>query len=891
MSAAEAPRPSRPPIARSPLIGRTRELGELDAALARCISDRVVQVVTLIGAAGIGKGRVVEEFLRATAERERTVRAFRGLVHQGGPMLGPVQRILRARFGITEQTEPEKAKEMLREAVSTLLDDRRVTEFLHFLGAYLEITFPESPFTKALEGDEEQLSRISRAVLRRFLEADAQAGPIILSFEGAEHAHEETLDLIRYLEESITAAPVLLVVSARPELITRMPGWGEGPAHRRIEMTPLSPEDAGALVRALLEPTGTPPEELVDAAVDIAGGSPYLLEQMVRTFLDSKTLVPKDDGSWEVNLDRLDDAQLPLSVEDAINARISSMNPTERALLERAAVMGSVFWLGALVSLGRLDLEPPNLWGGADDLAGHYRDLLDQLEEHDYVMRFEDSSIPGEEEFAFKHNLERDALHNLINPKDGKRYHRRVAEWLELRLAERGEEAFELLAQHYELGDAPAHAASYYLAAGDRARLRYANAKAADFYGKGLTLLGDRNIVRSLEAQHNYGDVLQLLGRNEEALEAFKVMLRLAYRLDVKSKGGAAHNRLGRLYRATGQLEEAMRNLGTGHALFDAAGDTRGVASSLDDVGKVHWMRGAYEAADRFMNRSLELRREIGDRRSIALSLNNLGLVYQDSGRFEEALTAFGEALNIRRDIGDAPGMAQTLNNLGTIHQDNGNHARASELWNEALEYARRVGDRMREAVILTNLGESSYRQNRAEEGIAILVQAEKISATLGDRILEAEILRGLAEAHLLLEDHAAAKDYVSRSVKLFEETRSKPFLGVALRTLADVHAASGEEEAWRHAEVAYGQSQRLFDELGNEIELARTCESYAAFLDKTWKGSDPQRDKLARELRDRALEIHGKQLASETYSLPTFDVDLPTFDDKTDPGTLLPDG
>ncbi len=864
----EAPR-RRHPIPRAPLVGRDHELNELRSALSRAIADRTPQTVTLIGGAGIGKARIVEEFLTQVAELERDTRAFRGTTHKGGPTLGAVQRILRTRFGISETTSPDQAREKLREQVTELLDDRRVTEFLHFLGAYLDITFPESPFTKALEGDSDQLGRISRAVLRRFIEADARQSPLVLTFEAIEEAHDEVLDLVGYLSESLTDAPVLLVVSARPELSARRPAWSDGPTHTRVELAPLSPDHAAELVRALLAPTGEPPVDLVEVAVETAGGSPYLLEQMVRTFLDAETLRPQEDGSWAVDLERLDDAELPLSVEDAIAARISSMTPVERELLERAASMGSVFWLGALVSLGRLREDAPNLWGGAEQSAAHYRDLLYQLADRDYVMRFDDSSLLGEEEFAFKHNLERDALHKLIHPTDGRRYHRRVAEWLEFRLHERTEEAFELLATHYEQGDAPTHAANYYLMVGDRARDRYANVKAAQYYERGLALLGEQDVVRRIDALHNYGDVLQLLGRNDEALTAFRGMLQLAYRLDLKSKGGAAHNRIGRVYRAIGHLEEAMRNLGTGHALFDAADDTRGVASSLDDVGKVHWMRGAYEAAERFMQRGLELRREAGDRRSLALSLNNLGLVYQDSGRFDAALASFTEAQAIRREIGDAPGMAQTLNNLGTIHQDNGNHEMATRTWNEALEYARRVGDRMREAVILTNLGESSYRQHKAEEAIATLGRAEEISATLGDRILEAEILRGLAKAHLLLTDPQSARQYIERSVKIFEAARSKPFLGVALRTLAEVLSSGGDEASWRSAEEAYRHSRSLFEELGNEVELARTCISFASFLENVFQGSDPDRARLARELRDRALEVHGKQLASEAYALP----------------------
>ncbi len=872
------------PIPRAPLVGRESELAELDQALARAIATRTPQTVSLIGGAGVGKTRLVTELLARVSARERSARAFRGVAHESGPPHGVVQRILRARFGIADAADLEGARDTLRVAVSELLADKRVTEFLHFLGAYLDISFPESPFTKAFEGDQEQFGRVSRAVLRRFVEADAQAGPLILTFEDLHYAHDETLDLVRYLAETTSDAPVLFVITARPELLTRREFWTQPERHRRLDSAPLGRDEAASLVRHLLTPVKDPPDDLVDEAVEVAGGSPYLLEQMVRTFLASGTLIPREDGHWDVDLDKLDDAQLPLSVDDAIAARIASMAPSERQLLERAATMGSVFWLGALVSLGRLDRQAPEVWGGAEDLAGHYRDLLAGLEERDYVMRFGDSSIPGEQEYAFKHNLERDALARLTSVESSRRYHRRVAEWLEVRLVDHGEEAFEMLAQHYELGDRLERAGYYYLSAGSRARGRFANAKSAEYFERGLALLGDSDVVRRMDAEHDYGDVLQLLGKNDEALTAFRRMLALAYQLDLKSKGGAAHNRIGRVYRAVGQLEEAMRNLGTGHALFDAAGDSRGVASSLDDVGKVHWMRGAYEAAERFMRRSLELRRELGDRRSIALSLNNLGLVCQDSGRFDEALAAFSEALSIRREIGDISGMAQTLNNLGTIHQDNGDHQKASELWTESLEYARRVGNRMREAVILTNLGESYYRRGEPNEAIRVLSEAERISAHLGDRILEAEILRGLAKAHQLLQDLDAARGYITRSVALFEQARSKPFLGVALRTLAEVESASGPgQDGGRTAEDAYRQSLALFEELGNEVELARTCDSYAAFLERIVSPDDRARQQEIARLRERALEVHGRQLASETYALP------PLEGEATQPGLRGP--
>ena len=873
---------------RSPLVGRGPEMRELDEALARALSTRQPQAVSIIGSAGIGKTRLLHEFVTKVRDRERRVRIYRGLCREGGPSFGVVQRILRARFGIIEGADPEQTRETFRAMVSEALGDRRVTEFLHFLGAFLDLKYPESPFIKAVEEDPQQFALVSRAVLRRFFEVDAEKSALVLSFEDLHWGHDDSLDLAQYLIESLADAPILILCTARPELLARRAGWTKagGARHLRLELSPLAPDDAAQLMVNLLAPTGEPPEEMVDAGVDIAGGSPYLLEQMVRTFHDAGALTVLPDGVWAVDLDRLDDAELPLSVDDAISARISGLSPAERNLLEMASTMGGVFWLGALVALSRIEQPVPELWGGHETTIAHIRDTLKSLANRDYVLELPDSSIPGEVEFAFKHNLERETVHRLTNRTALKRFHLVVGEWLEFRLAERAEEQCEMLAQHFEEGGTHRKAASYYIMAADRARERYANAKAAEYYSRGLELLGDEDTLQRIDALHHQGDVLQLAGRNEDAKNAFRAMLQIAFKLDLKSKGGAAHNRLGRLFRAIGQLDEAMRHLGTGHALFDASGDPRGVASSLDDVGKVHWMRGNYENAERFMRQALALRQELGDKRSIALSHNNLGLVYQDSGRFAEAQAAFEDALVLRREIDDKPGIAQTLNNMGTIHQDSDDHERAAAMYEEALSVAREVGDRMRQAVILTNLGESNYRRNRPADAIKVLKQAEEISQTLGDRILEGEILRGLGKAHMLVHDMPVAREYVGRSISLFQESRGKPFLGVALRTQAEIYAAAGWGGGDDHlkAKESFEKVIDLFEELGNDVELATTCTRYAEFLDSSPDSkTDPVLAHEAMTLRARADEIRDRQRSTEDYDLP------PLEGEATQPGVESP--
>ncbi len=820
-------------LRRAPLVGRRSELRVLTEVLARSLSHSKPQVVTLIGAAGVGKSRLVYEFLQQVAQRDRTVRCFRGICQSDEGGYTVLRRILKARFGIAKGLDSEKAHEIFRTTVTEALGDKRATEFLHFLGAFLDLRFPESPFIKAIEEEPEQFSQLGKVILRRFFELDAAKAPLLLTFEDLHWASHEELEVINYLMNSVREVPIVLLCTARNELIFKRPEWfSAGQEHTKIELAPLDQAASTEMVRELVSDAGPVAEELIDVIVDMSGGTPYLVEQAVRTVFSSETLIKNTSGAWDWRPGSDGRRQLPISVEDAVSARISSLTPTERELLEMAASMGSVFWLGALVALGRIGKPAPELWGGSDGLANHYKAALDSLAERDYVIRLPDSMITGEPEYAFKHNLERETLQNVASPIRFREFQLIVAEWLEFRFSTKAEEHCEILAHLFKQGGARRKAAEYFIHAGDKARARFANYQSAEHYEKGLELLGDQAVLLKMHALHHLGDVLQLVGRNGEALVAFRKMLELAYRFDLKGKGGAAHNRIGRLYRATGQLESAMRHLGTAHALFEAAEDRRGVASSFDDVGKVHWMRGSYEPAEKFILQGLAIRRELDDDRSIALSYNNLGLVYQDSGRLTEARDAFERALELWRGIGDLAGISQSLNNLGTLYQDLGDNNRANELWTESLNLAKEIGDSMRQAVIYTNLGESYARLNDSAMAIRMLDQAAEIAGSLGDRILEADVFRGLARAHLVKGDLDQAALYVDRAIKVFERTNNKPFLAVSYGLAGEILGQpNGHQHDPKKASDYFERAIDILKQLGNSIELSHCYRSYAAFL------------------------------------------------------------
>ena len=838
---------------RAPLVGRDRELRTLEQAFDRALGGRLPQLATLTGAPGVGKSRLLREFLADLRARSSGVEVRVAACREDGPALGPIRDILRGRFGITEEMAPQVAFPLFRDGVHALIGERRTGEFVRFLGAFLDLELPSSPLTDALDEEPAQRLRLGRTVLRRFLELDADATPLVIAIEDCHWAHEDLLSLLEYVAETAQDVPLLIIAAGRNELLQQR---GELPEERdlRIDLSPLEPDDTATMVEHLLSPTGEPPEELIDTAVDMATGNPYLVEQIVRSFLAEGVLVPLDDGAWAVDLRRVDDIELPLSVEDAIAARIAALTPSERNTLEMAATIGGVFWLGSLLTLERLDGSPPDDATGAESDRARLRAMLEDLIARDYLLEMPDSTITGDPEYAFKHNLERESLRRFTSATLQARYHLAIAEWLEPRLGEPTEEHCELLAQHFERGGAPHRAALHFLAAGERARRRLSAARAADYYRRGLVLLavGESNArVRALE---HYGEALQQCGRSDDALGALEGMRRLAYRLDLPGEIARAHGQLGRVHRDQGKLAAALGHYEAAHQLFSDAGDLHGEASALESMGVLQGLRGNAEGAEHLIREALSTFDGLGDDRAIARCHNDLGIVLREALRWDEALESFQEALWRWRKIDDAQGVAESLTFQGVVQGHLGDDGEAERLWNEALSLARTSGDRVRESVVLTCLGGSAYRAGEGQRSISLLQEAESIAASLGDRMQEADTLRSLAKARALIGDLPGAMRDVERAVRLFDSAGSKPQLGVALRTRAEISGTSnwsgrGGADPAREFE----RSMRLLEEVGHDLELARSCEAYASYLART--KHEAAREQVA-GLRKRAKDL-----------------------------------
>jgi tetratricopeptide (TPR) repeat protein len=832
--------------------------------ISRASDFQAPQLVTIVGNHGVGKSRLVAELVAGLKATAPAVRVFQGRA-KAGDKLGAIATLLRDRFGIASSTiAPPEASAKVASDVSAIFGGIDITELLHCLGGYLQMDFPPSPFLKILAENPKHRGDLARTVLRQLVELDAQQTPVVLVLDDLQWADDETLDIVSELVAGLGGSAVVVIAVARPEMLVRSTRWAQGAVdHERIELRNLEPDDAEVLLQNLLARCGRVPDDLVQAALEMTGGNPAFIEQLVRLYLTSGA-IDTSGTLWKLDLDAALAVELPISIEEAIEARIATLEPDERELLERAAEFGNVFWLSAVVALTRLEDprkevvdDPLELeWGDGERIRRRLTDLAGSLAERDYLLVLDesDSTIAGDVEIVFKHNLEREVVMKTTAASRLAAYHLSAAQWLEGRIGDKSEEQLEFLTGLYERGGDLERAARCYLLGADRARARYAHEDARAMYERGLSMLGPDDAPSRMEALHNLGDVLDLVGETDLALVRFGEMLELAWRFDNQGKAGAAHSRIARVLRRHGQYDPAMRHLTRAQDLFSRAHDDRGIASTMDDIGRVHWLRGAYGQALDFHRQALTLRKQLGDRRSIALSLANIGRVHHDSGNFKAAIAQFREALDLRRDINDLTGVVQSLCDLASVYAADGNQGLALELLSEAQELVAGLGDKMVQAEVLSRLGEAKTAVGLAHEAADDLAQARDLARIVGDRVALAEIHRRASECELVRGDVAGAEREAKASLQLGEAVGARVQIGTAHRTMAAVALARGDTT------VAEAELRRSIDILGtmrNELELARTYRAFAEFREGRGEAAE------AGKLRERAAEVFGRLRAA----------------------------
>ena len=800
----------RRPTARTPLVGRTDELAALAEAWSRVRSERRPHVVTLLGPPGIGKTRLLTA-LSELAAAEGAAYWGRCLPYGEGMTYWPVTEIVKDAAAILHDDEADRVSAKLAALLESLpttdLDELRTiaVAVANLVGVP---TTPRETYTA---------TEISQAELhwgvRRLLELLAELHPLLLVVDDLHWAEPTLLDLIRTIGG--LDGRVLVVASARPELAD-VDSEFVRPAERRdvVELTALSPEQSHALLVGLVGDEASGPA--LERLLRNAAGNPLFLEETVRMLADSGMLGSEAEP---------DELRVPETLQALLGSRLDALPVPARQVSQRASVVGTVFWEGAVSHLGGAG----GVVSGAELTAS-----LDELERRDFVHRQEESTVAGEREYAFKHILIRDVAYERLPKGRRAELHVRFAEWLGERPGAEAELP-EIFAYHLEQAcrlarsiarspvDPPVlRAVEALTRSAEKAERREGYREAKRFYARALELLGEEHAETEVELRLRRSAPLAALGELKEACQELQDVVDSAAALGRADLRCQALTMLGNVDQRQGRASEARARLTEAQAIASQIGDrcrqiraTYSLAALRADfdgefAGAVDDIRGALSIAEEIDDRSLRIEGHL-----------RLGFLLYNMGELESAEHELERCSALAHELGSHTDEARAAFQLGLVKYYRGDVEEAERLGLQARDWLERTCETYFELQNLIALAIEALGRDEplpAEEYLgAALPQALEHGSWLA-----VDVCRYLAESLVrqgrideasefadLAREHAPEEDPAAWSAAL----------------LAAAIVAAARDEPGR-AIAAYGEALRLLDDqqltlLGGEARIA----------------------------------------------------------------------
>ncbi len=607
-------------------------------------------------------------------------------------------------------------------------------------------------------------------------DGDQIQGPTVIFLEDLHWADDSSLDLAAYLATTLPEAQLLIVAVTRPSLFERRPNWGEGQAaFARVPLKPLSRETSRALVDEILQRVEQVPDALRELIINTAEGNPFYVEELVKMLIEQGVIergitnyelrIRNEDGSppatrhsplaagqlntdplntehWIVRTDKLATLKVPPTLTALLQARLDGLPRVEREALQRASVVGRLFWDDAVAELLEVEREA----AGA---------TLERVRGRELIFRREHSAFAGAGEYIFKHALLRDVAYETVLLKRRAAYHGRAARWLEHHAGERRDEYLTQIAEHYIQAGEGLRAAALLEKAGQEAVQVGADAAARPLLERALALR-------------------QAAGESDgPAVVTALVGL------------GLVCNRMGDYAASSAALERGL-------AGARAADDRANEAEALAVQSWVARKQGDYDRSRALAEEALPLGRALGGR-SLARALNAAAEALWALGDLDAAESRATESLEASRAEGDLAGESRALNVLSNIASDSRDLELAREFLLLSLEAARRANLLSYEGVIFGNLGDNAYRLGDYAAARAYGRQAGERLRELGMLPYVVLTLGNVAQADLKLGDDAAARRGATEALRLARSLGALPLVLLTVFLSGQILAETGQ--------------------------------------------------------------------------------------------------
>jgi class 3 adenylate cyclase/tetratricopeptide (TPR) repeat protein len=787
--AVEASAPAGRAAART-LVGRARELELIRSFWKRAVQEQRPHLITLVGPPGIGKSRLCWELASLVAEDNGRVLRGRCLPYEDQAGYQAFSRLVHEASGILESDPPDVAREKLQTALGQLLPKEEVAETHRYLSLLLGLA-PDDAVAQVL---------LLYFAARRFIEAAGVVQPTVFVFEDVHWAQSSELALLEYLAKHVRDTPVMLVAAARPELLDLQPTWGAGlTSQTMIQLDPLTPEAAAALAQEIVESAG---EVELERLVEVAGGNPLFLEELAASIAEF--------GGGD---------ELPVTVREAIAARIDALPADARHALLAAAVIGKVFWRGLLQAVG--DHEEVD-------------ETLAALEARDFIRRDPSSQVFGDQQFVFKHMLIREVAYSIIPRAARRERHAAVARHVEDTIAGAPETLSNILAYHWREAGEPARAIPYLLSAAETARRGWAKGAVVDLYSRALELAEDDELRRDIRMKR--GLALVELGDYPSAdQELAELLCELHGQQRLDALIARAHATLW-----TEQDAKTLELAEEALALADDVSDDTAIAAALAAKSQALAMRGKEED-------DLDQALTLGDRAlevwipgTRALDLRHHLHLHADTlywtGQYERSVQLSQETRAVASDLHSAESLLRGGGMEALALAGLGRHEEAIVIFDDLFEIARELGQRREvllnySALVYRELHDLDEARKRSEEALSLsaamtfgmprqfagsdLLMTSLLSGDIGEAqsswpglweaagkatawttwLIAGRLASSRAEIALQAETPESAAEWAERAIQIARRTRRRKYETRSLEVFGQALAKLGRHD------------------------------------------------------------------------------------------------